>query len=250
MNTARPMGAADLGGGCSAVAAGQPRPPAAPPTVHRCRRWVAVGWPHPNNTPGKQPFVTTQALAPDPDDDIDDPRGLDLGSVDLDEIVDVADPDVAGALELLTLLATGADHTAQQYLTTVPGRAARTDHRGRMGRGARRPVDAANGVHRAVTAPAPPVARVARRPTRSSAIGVGDVVGIERDETRNPATGSWPRYRGPRGTVVDVNRAGGGPTEYGVLFTTLCPTPGRPDALVDSGAPTWFFTHEIRRAGD
>ena len=64
--------------------------------------------------------MTTQVLAPDPDDDIDDPRGLDLGSVDLDEIVDVADPDVAGALELLTLLATGADHTAQQYLTTVP----------------------------------------------------------------------------------------------------------------------------------
>ena len=120
MNTARPMGAADLGGGCSAVAAGQPHPPAAPPPSTGAVGGVAVGWLHPNNTPGKQPFVTTQVLAPDLDDDIDEPRGLGLGSVDLDEIVDVADPDVAGALELLTLLASGADHTAQQYLTTVP----------------------------------------------------------------------------------------------------------------------------------
>jgi hypothetical protein len=54
------------------------------------------------------------------EDDIDEPRGLDLGSGDLGEIVEVADPDVVGALELLTLLAAGADDTAKQYLTTVP----------------------------------------------------------------------------------------------------------------------------------
>jgi hypothetical protein len=96
-----------------------------------------------------------------------------------------------------------------------------------------------------VTTPAP---SIAQRPTRSSAIGVGDVVRIERDETGHPVTGSWPRYRGRAGTVVEVNRAGGGRIEYGVVFATAGPAPGRPDALVDLGAPTWFFRHEIRLA--
>jgi hypothetical protein len=44
---------------------------------------------------------------------------------------------------------------------------------------------------------------------------VGEVVRIERDETGHPVTGSWPRYRGRAGTVVEVNQAGGGPIEQG-----------------------------------
>jgi len=41
---------------------------------------------------------------------------------------------------------------------------------------------------------------VTARPPR-----VGDRVRIERDETRYPPRGTWPRFRGRRGTVVATN---------------------------------------------
>lgn len=50
------------------------------------------------------------------------------------------------------------------------------------------------------------------------ALTLGAKVRIERDETKHPSRGTWPWYRGKTGTVVGINRAGTGATEYGVGF--------------------------------
>jgi hypothetical protein len=73
---------------------------------------------------------------------------------------------------------------------------------------------------------------------------VGDRVRIGRDETRWPSQGSWPRYRGKVGTIVQINPRAG---EYGVVLGTE----RRASALTPSGRPqghhgvSWFLPHEL-----
>jgi hypothetical protein len=50
------------------------------------------------------------------------------------------------------------------------------------------------------------------------ALTPGTKVRIGRDETKHPSRGSWPRFRDKTGTIVEVNRAGRGATEYGIGF--------------------------------
>lgn len=76
-------------------------------------------------------------------------------------------------------------------------------------------------------------------------MNVGDRVRIVRDETRYPARGTWPGFRGRTGTIVEVNRDRKRPhlTEYGVAFGRLR---RRPDgSLHGEDAPAWFRRHEI-----
>jgi len=51
-------------------------------------------------------------------------------------------------------------------------------------------------------------------------VNVGDQVRVERAETRYPSKGTWPRFRGRTGTVVEINRDRKRPhlIEYGVVF--------------------------------
>jgi hypothetical protein len=72
---------------------------------------------------------------------------------------------------------------------------------------------------------------------------VGDRVRVERDETRYPSKGTWPRFRGKTGTVVEVNNGPGGPTEYGVVFRTAPAGPWR--KWWSGGEATWFKLHEL-----
>jgi len=73
---------------------------------------------------------------------------------------------------------------------------------------------------------------------------VGARVRIERDETRFPSRGSWPRFRGKTGTVVETNR-----DEFGVVFGKVWPREDRPGVLRWSGQEpiTWFRAHEIKQ---
>lgn len=72
----------------------------------------------------------------------------------------------------------------------------------------------------------------------------GDRVRIERDETRWPSKGTWPRYRGRVGTVVEINLG-----EYGVTFGKATPrTDGRGTFSYKSNDVAWFQRHEIVRA--
>jgi ribosomal protein L21E len=48
-------------------------------------------------------------------------------------------------------------------------------------------------------------------------MNIGDRVRIERDETRYPSKGTWPRFRGKTGTVVEINLG-----EYGVAIGVRC----------------------------
>lgn len=82
-----------------------------------------------------------------------------------------------------------------------------------------------------------PLVGISERSTRRR-IDVGDPVRVERDETRYPSRGTWPQFRGRSGTVVEVNRAGRGATEYGITFTKK----PRTDA--------WFKRHELTHIGD
>jgi hypothetical protein len=65
----------------------------------------------------------------------------------------------------------------------------------------------------------------------------GDVVTIERNETRWPSRGSWPRYRGRTAMVVSVNQGAG---EVGVTFTRI----GATDPA-SCTADSWFRPHEL-----
>ncbi len=63
-------------------------------------------------------------------------------------------------------------------------------------------------------------------------VNVGDRVRIERDETRYPSKGTWPRFRGRVGTVVEINADRQRPhlTEYGVAFGKVWPRPDREES--------------------
>lgn len=76
---------------------------------------------------------------------------------------------------------------------------------------------------------------------------IGARVRIERDEARYPSRGSWPRFRGKTGTVVEINR-----DEYGVVFSKVWPREDRPGVLRWSGQQpvTWFRTHELKRVAE
>lgn len=69
--------------------------------------------------------------------------------------------------------------------------------------------------------------------TRPTRLTVGANVRIERDETIHPSRGSWPQFRGRTGTIIEINRAGKGATEYGVGF-------GK-----QQRAEAWFKAHEL-----
>ncbi|QGH79724.1 hypothetical protein SEA_ANON_53 [Gordonia phage Anon] len=58
----------------------------------------------------------------------------------------------------------------------------------------------------------------------------GDRVKAVRDETKYPSKGSWPQYRGKRGTVTGTNLG-----EIGVSFTS------------DDNTDAWFQPHELER---
>ncbi|MEM6108476.1 hypothetical protein AAHS21_19920 [Mycobacterium sp. 050272] len=78
-----------------------------------------------------------------------------------------------------------------------------------------------------------------------SKLTVGHRVRIERDETRYPAKGTWPRFRGKTGTVIEVNADGKRPhlTEYGLAFGSVS---RRPNGSLSSSNVTWFRAHELR----
>lgn len=80
--------------------------------------------------------------------------------------------------------------------------------------------------------------------TGEAMFSVGDRVRVERDEARYPAKGSWSRFRGRTGTVVEVNRDRRFPelTEHGVVFRNV-----RTDAKRWSGDDVvWFKAGELR----
>lgn len=74
---------------------------------------------------------------------------------------------------------------------------------------------------------------------------VGDRVRIQRDEKKYPPKGTWFAFRGRTGTLVAINRSGGGRWEYGVVFTN------HPKRFADGGwkHPTWFKAYELCEAG-
>jgi len=72
-------------------------------------------------------------------------------------------------------------------------------------------------------------------------ITVGDAVVIERDETRYPPKGTWPRFRGRVVTVVEINLG-----EYGVALGKTLPASGRRGGSMKGGSVTWFQPYELR----
>jgi hypothetical protein len=78
---------------------------------------------------------------------------------------------------------------------------------------------------------------------------VGDRVRIERDETRYPSKGTWPRFRGRIGTVVEINvdRKRAHLTEYGVVFGAVRHLPdGSIRPANGRDVATFFKRHEMR----
>lgn len=81
-----------------------------------------------------------------------------------------------------------------------------------------------------------------------TAVEVGTRVRIERDETRYPSRGTWPRFRGKTGTVVQVNVDRKRPhlTEYGVsLGKVTARTDGRGALNWESVDVVWFKVYEL-----
>lgn len=62
----------------------------------------------------------------------------------------------------------------------------------------------------------------------------GTVVKVQRDESRWPSRGTWPRFRGRVGTVVQYVHG-----EYGVSWDAN-PHPTK------EGASSWFLPHELK----
>ena len=56
----------------------------------------------------------------------------------------------------------------------------------------------------------------------------GDKVRVNRDETKHPSRGTWPRFRGKRGVFVTRNG-----DEYGVSFNA------------DDEVDAWFKRYEL-----
>lgn len=87
-----------------------------------------------------------------------------------------------------------------------------------------------------------------------SKMTVGVRVRIERDETRYPAKGTWPGFRGKTGTIIEVNADRQRPhlTEYSVAFGSVS---RRPNGSLAGGNTAWFKVYELRplasvRAGE
>jgi hypothetical protein len=72
-------------------------------------------------------------------------------------------------------------------------------------------------------------------------MNVGTRVRIERDETRYPSRGTWPRFRGKTGTIVEINLG-----EYGVVFGKAYERSDRPGVYRYHEPPTWFQPYELR----
>lgn len=90
---------------------------------------------------------------------------------------------------------------------------------------------------------------VTKRPFVSAALPVvGDRVRIQRDETRYPSKGTWPRFRGRVGTIVEVSHDKQPHlTEYAVVFSKANRRSDRPDLFrYDSASVVWFKGHEIQ----
>ncbi len=73
---------------------------------------------------------------------------------------------------------------------------------------------------------------------------VGDRVKIERDESRYPSRGTWPRFRGRKGTVVQING-----DEFGVIFGKVWERADRPGVPRWDGddVVTWFKAYELTK---
>jgi len=78
-------------------------------------------------------------------------------------------------------------------------------------------------------------------------VNVGDQVRVERDETRYPSKGTWPRFRGRTGTVVEINRDRKRPhlIEYGVVFGKVR-NPNENGSIAMGAKTTWFKLYELR----
>lgn len=83
-----------------------------------------------------------------------------------------------------------------------------------------------------------------------TAIPIGTRVRIERDETRYPSRGTWPRFRGRFGTVVEINPDHKRPdrTEYAVVFGKVR-KPNK-DGSIANGDSVWFQAHELTTMAD
>ena len=62
---------------------------------------------------------------------------------------------------------------------------------------------------------------------------------VERDETIYPSKGTWPKFRGKTGTIVEVNLG-----EYGVVFTKV--RKPRSNGSIAMAEAVWFQPHEVR----
>lgn len=64
-------------------------------------------------------------------------------------------------------------------------------------------------------------------------MNIGDRVKIERDEKLRPVRGAWRQYRNKYGTLMEINKNGKGPWEYGV-------------AVDNDPVTAWFKKYEVR----
>jgi hypothetical protein len=73
-------------------------------------------------------------------------------------------------------------------------------------------------------------------------MNIGDKVKIERDEKLYPSKGTWPRFRGKTGTIVEISQG-----EYGVCFSKVTQAPAHHNRVLDWIAKdvAWFLPHEI-----
>lgn len=78
---------------------------------------------------------------------------------------------------------------------------------------------------------------------------IGDRVVIARDEQTYPSKGTWPRFRGKVGTVVEINHDRRRPdrTEYAVCWGRVRPSAHRFGGYDwDAYAVAWFKSQEMR----
>jgi hypothetical protein len=77
-------------------------------------------------------------------------------------------------------------------------------------------------------------------------LNIGDRVRIERDETKYPPKGTWPRFRGKTGTVVEINVDRKRPhlTEFGVVFGKVR-KPNKDGSIAAASETTWFKLYEM-----
>jgi hypothetical protein len=77
----------------------------------------------------------------------------------------------------------------------------------------------------------------------------GDRVRIQRDEMRYPPKGTWPKFCGRTGTVVEINMDRQRPhlTEYGVSFGKVTPAGPGARRVFDwnAGDVVWFKFYEM-----